>query len=127
MKVRRGLSKVSKFRVIKNRRAYLRRRRIRRFLTLAVIVAIFAHIANITYTIRMNRLEELKAELVAYQEQYAEVMLRQGFYLNQVVRLEDEEYIAMLARERYFRSLPNEIVFRVLDDSIFSSEITDEN
>jgi len=127
MKIERGLNKVPKFRVIKNRRAYLRGRRIRRFLTLAIIVTIFAYATHIIYVTQMNRLDELKVELKAYQAEHDEVMLRQGFYLNQVVRLEDEDYVAMLARERYFRSLSNEIVFRIIDgDSINSFEIADE-
>jgi len=73
----------------------------------------------------MNRLEEVRAELAAYQEEYADVMLRQGFYENQVIRLQDEDYIAMLARERHFMSLPNEIIFTFRDAPL--SETTDEN
>ena len=119
---------MAKFRVIKNRKAYFRRRRIRRFLTLAVIVTIFAYAAHSTYANRMNRLEEVRAELAAYQEEYADVMLRQGFYSNQVIRLKDEDYIAMLARERHFMSLPNEIIFTFRDaDRSALSETTDEN
>ena len=116
---------MAKFKVIKNRKAHLRRRRIRRFLTLTTIVTIFAYAAHATYANRINRIEAARAELEAYQEQYDEVMLRQEFYLNQVTRLEDEDYIAMLARERHFRSLPNEIVFRIVDDSTLSSVTTD--
>ena len=117
---------MAKYRVIKNRKAHLRRRRIRRFLTLAMIVMIFVYAAHRTYANQMNRLEEARAELAAYQEQFDEVMLRQGYYENQVVRLQDEDYIAMLAREQHFMSLPNEIVFRVIDRSALLSEITDE-
>jgi cell division protein DivIC len=80
-----------------------------------MLTTIFAYAVHTIHANRTARLEELTAELNAYQEEYESVMLRQGFYLNQVVRLEDEDYIAMLARERYFRSLPNEIVFRVRD------------
>jgi len=70
----------------------------------------------------MNRLEEMQLELEAYRERHNEVLLRQGFYNNQILRLEDEDYVAMLARE-HLRSLPNEIVFRVID----SEEIEHEN
>ena len=119
------LRKMAKFKVIKNRRAYLRRRRFRRFLTLATIVTIFAYAAHTTYAIRVNRLNSAREELASYQEKYDEIMLRQEFYENQVIRLEDEDYIAMLARERHFRALPNEIVFRFVDDSILSSVTTE--
>jgi len=95
---------------------------------LAIIVTVFVYAAHHTYANRMNRLEEVRAELAAYQEQYDEVMLRQGYYENQVIRLEDEDYIAMLARERHFMSLPNEIVFtfRAASSSTALTETTDE-
>jgi len=105
---------MAKYRVIKSRRAYLRRRSVRRFLTLAIIVGVFVYAAYSTYHTRLNQLEEMRSELEVYREIYDEVMLRQGFYRNQILRLEDEDYVAMLAREN-LRSLPNEIIFRVID------------
>lgn len=90
------------------------------------MVTIFAYAAHTTYANRMNRIEEARAELAVYQEQHADVMLRQGYYKNQIIRLEDEDYIAMLARERY-RSLPDEIVFRIIDDPIGETDEYDEN
>ena len=116
-----------KLNVIKNKKAYLRRRKLRRFLTLIAIMTIFAYATHLTYTTRMNRLEQLQAELEMYNEEYEQVMLRQGFYLNQVLRLEDEDYIAMLARQRYFRTLEHELVFRILDESIDTLDATDEH
>jgi len=116
---------MAKYRVIKNRKAHLRRRSIRRFLTLAIIVTIFAYVAHQTYAHRLNRLEETRAELAAYEAWYDEVMLRQGYYENQVIRLQDEDYVAMLAREQHFMSLPNEIVFRIANHTTRSLEITD--
>ena len=118
---------MAKYRVIKNRKAYLRRRRIRRFLTLAMIVMIFAYVAHRTYANQKNRLEVARAELAVYQERYDEVVLRQGYYENQVIRLQDEDYIAMLAREQHFMSLPNEIVFRIGNRSTLSLEIIDQS
>ena len=115
---------MANLRVIKNRRAYLRRRRIRRFLTMAVIVTIFTYMAHTTYVNRVALLEVARAELAVYQEQYDDVRLRQGYYKNQIIRLEDEDYIAMLAREQY-RSLPGEIVFRIVDGPMRQAEIID--
>lgn len=114
---------MARYRVIRNRKAYLRRRGIRRFLSLAIIITIFAYATYSTYLNRMKRLEEIRMERAVYEETLDEVLLRQGFYNNQIVRLKDEDYIAMLARE-YLRSLPNEIVFRVIGDEI---ETVDEN
>jgi len=103
------------YRVIKNKKAYLRRRRIRFFLVTTILIGIFAYTAHTTYANRLSRLEEARLELQMYQEQYDEIMLRQGFYYNQITRLEDESYILMFARERHFWSLPGEVIFRFTD------------
>jgi len=116
---------MASFKVVRNRKAYLRRRKMRRFLTVMTIVIIFAYATHATYVNRVNQIEDALEELAAYEEQYEEVMLRQEFYLNQVIRLGDEDYIAMLARERHFMSLPDEIIFRFVNDSTNSSATTD--
>ena len=123
--MKRSPGKMANFKVVKNRKVYLRRRRLRRFLTLTTIVIIFAYATHATYVNRMNQIEVALAELETYKEQYDGIRLRQEFYLNQVIRLEDEDYIAMLARERHFMSLPNEIIFRFVNDSTHSSATTD--
>ena len=123
--MKRSPGKMANFKVVKNKKAYLRKRRMRRFLTLMTIVIIFAYATHVTYVNRMNKIEDALAELAEYKEQYDAIKLRQEFYLNQVIRLGDEDYIAMLARERHFMSLPNEIIFRFVNDSTNSSATTD--
>jgi len=108
---------MTELRVIKNRKAKIRRKRIRRFTTLGILAGIFSFAIYITYVNSNARLEHLRAELEYYQTIQNEVMLSQRYYLNQIVRLEDEEYIAMLARQRYRVSLPDETVFRIINVS----------
>ncbi|MCL1989765.1 MAG: hypothetical protein FWG67_02630 [Defluviitaleaceae bacterium] len=117
---------MAKYRVIRNKKAYLKRRSLRRFLTLITLMSIFLYAAHVIYTNRMYRLDEMKEALVLYQEKYEEVMLRQGFYENQMIRLEDEDYVAMLARE-HLRSLPHEIVFRIMGSEATATNEDDEN
>ena len=105
---------MAKFRVIKNKR-HLRRRRMRCFLTVTVVAGVFAYAIHTMHASRVTRLEEAEATLASYQAQLDEIMLRQGFYENQIIRFEDEDYVTMFARERYFFSLPDEIIFRVID------------
>ena len=124
MMMKKGLRLMAKYRVIRNKKSYLRRRRFRRFLTLTIIGATFLYTAHMIYENRMDQLDAMKEELAHYQERYNETMLRQGFYENQIVRLEDEEYVAMLARG-YLRSLPDEIVFRLIGSD--AQLVTDED
>jgi len=113
-------------RVIRNSRRR-RRQRIRRFLVVGIIITAFTYMTYSIYATQRTRLDEARTELAYYQQTLDEVMLRQGFYQNQVVRLEDEDYIAMLARERYFRSLPNEVIFRLIDGGAESSILNVEH
>ena len=108
------MMEAQQLRVIRNSRRR-RQRKNRRLLMMAIIIASFTYMTYSIYTSRRAHLDEVRVELAHYQRELDEVMLRQGFYENQVIRLEDEGYIAMLARERYFRSLPNEIIFRLID------------
>ena len=117
------LEQAQQFRLIRSRRRRGRRRR--RLLVMAIIIGSFVYATYSIYASRRTQLIDIRAELEYYERELDEVMLRQGFYENQVVRLEDEDYIAMLARERLFRSLPNEIIFRLLDAS--ATDASDEN
>lgn len=101
-------------RMIRNSRRR-RQRRIRRLLVMTIIVASFTYMTFSIYITSRAQLNDVRVALDYYQRELDEVMLRQGFYQNQVIRLEDEDYVAMLARERYFRSLPNEIIFRLIE------------
>ena len=109
-----------KFRVINNRKRRLRTFAARRFVTVSFIVAIFVVAGFTLYTDRIGRLARATELLESYEAEHANILLRQGFYLNEIIRLEDDDYIAMLAREQYFRSLPHEMVF------IIGEMVTDE-
>ena len=115
---------MAQFRVIRSRK--MRRRKIRRFLTLTILVTIFVYAASTVYASRRSQLNEVRATLEIYQQELDEILLRQGYYENQVIRLEDEDYIAMLARERYNRTRPNEIVFRIQDASDIYDELDED-
>jgi len=106
---------MAKFKVIKNRKKFLVRRRIRRIVTLFSIVAFFAFMIYRTFQSRTDELNQTRLTLQYYQSEFDEIMLRQGFYTNQIARLNDEDYVAMLARGRHFRSRENEIIFRIIE------------
>ena len=102
--------------VISNNKSHRRRLGIRRFVTITFISMVFVVSGYLIYSVRIRNLNTALAQLEYYEEKYSEMILRQDFYSNEIVRLGDEDYIAMLARQRYFRSLPNEILFRISDE-----------
>jgi len=117
---------VEKLRVIRNNKRYLRKLAIRRFMTMILMVVVFVCASYVLYANRIQRLNDVTSQLEAYEAELADIMLRQGFYENQVIRLEDDEFVAMFARQHYFRSLPHEIVFRIAEEEVDSS-IEDED
>lgn len=95
---------------------------LRRYLTVGFLTAVFGIAALTIYGGRQARLTAAEARLADYRSQYEEVLLQRDQYLNQISKLEQEEYVAMLARSKYFKSLPGELIFRFLD-SIEGDEI----
>ena len=113
------------FRVIRNRKAYRRKMAFRRFVTVSFILGVFVVLGLTMYRSRAVQLQEAQAQLDHYEANLSSVLLRQGYYLNEMVRLGDDDYVAMLARQ-HLLSLPDETVF-IIEDSPRVSESTEEN
>lgn len=113
------------FRVITNRKAYRRQLAVRRFMTVSLILGLFVFAGYTMRRSRMELLEEATAQLEYYESLLADVKMRQGYYENEIVRLGNEDYVAMLARE-HLLSMPNETVF-IIKDSDLMSESGEEN
>lgn len=113
------------FRVIRNKKVYRRKLAVRRFVTMSLILGIFVFAGYTMYRNRMKHLEAAITQLAYDESRLSDVMLRQGYYLNEIVRLGDENYVAMLAREHLF-SLPHETVF-IIEDVDVIVESGEEN
>ena len=96
----------------KNRK---RRRQLlyRRALTMSLLIGFFIVAGAFMYTGRLAKLTEAKENLAAYQQQYGELIAKQEYYRNEISKLENEDYIAKLAREKYFKSEEGEILFKL--------------
>ncbi len=108
--------------ITKQNRKRRRKNAIRRFLTVFVLVASLATLGYFTYTERLNRLVEAKAHLEQYEDEYSKLVEKEEYYRNEISKLENEDYIAKLAREKYFKSEEGEIIFKLPDDSKELSE-----
>lgn len=65
------------------------------------------------YMGRLAKLTEAKEILATYQQQYDELIAKEEYYRNEISKLENEDYIAQLAREKYFKSEEGEILFKL--------------
>lgn len=95
---------------IKQRQKVLSRRRLAVFFVFAAIICIALVSARMNQNARLAEKEEEKRqaqeELVAAKEQQEMLKL-------QITKLEDDEYIAKLARKEYFLSEEGEIIFTI--------------
>lgn len=113
---------MERLRVIRNNKRYLRKLAARRFITMSLMVFVFLCASYVLYASRIQRLNNVTEQLEIYEAELADIMLRQGFYENEIIRLQDDDYVAMLARGQHFRSLPHEMVFRIAEEEVDSSD-----
>ncbi|MBM6616094.1 FtsB family cell division protein [Bacillus suaedaesalsae] len=89
---------------------------IRRFAVFGIITAITGYFMistffsqNAAYENKLAEKEQLKHELVQMQKE-------QGKLEEEIVKLNDDEYIAKIARRDYFLSDENEIIFSIPEE-----------
>ncbi|HAX72051.1 MAG TPA: hypothetical protein DCY20_00860 [Firmicutes bacterium] len=68
------------------------------------------------YGTRLEKLKEAENQLAEYEEQYLELIEIEEYYRAEISKLENEDYIARLAREKYFKSEEGEILFKFPDN-----------
>ncbi len=97
----------------KRRKIAKRKRNVRRFVTVGAMGLFLGMLFSVTYTDRQDKLREAERQLAAYEEQYEQLQTQEEYYRQEISKLENEDYIARLARERYFKSEEGEITFKL--------------
>ncbi|QTD40260.1 septum formation initiator family protein [Sporosarcina sp. Te-1] len=90
------------------------KKRLKRKLTIYAILAllVFGAFTN-TFVQQKRALEKKEQEKAEVMANLKEVQEEQETLKQQLVKLDDDEYIAKLARKHYFLSEKNEIIFSV--------------
>ena len=99
------------------------RRRILVFGLLASIILVFLVSMSFTQNKRLAEKQQQREKVVA---ELAEVKEQQEFLNLQIAKLEDDEYIAKLARKEYFLSDDGEIIFTI-PENIEKDKKSDKN
>ena len=89
------------------------RRRMFVFGIIATVILFFLIKTNISQNARLAQKEQQKEEVLAQLE---EVKEKQELLNLQIAKLEDDDYIAKLARKEFFLSEDGEIIFTIPDD-----------
>ncbi|MGM9950763.1 MAG: septum formation initiator family protein [Lysinibacillus sp.] len=95
---------------IRQRKRVLSRRRLVVFFAFAAVVCIVLGSAMLNQNARLAEKEEEKRQV---QEELATVKEQQEMLKLQITKLEDDDYIAKLARKEYFLSEDGEIIFTI--------------
>ena len=106
------------------------KKRLRRAATLAVMGLFLGALGYVTFADRIVKLRETERQLVEYEKQYEQLKTQEEYYRQEISKLENEDYIALLARERYFKSEEGEIIFKLpksQEDPLASSDEDETN
>ena len=99
------------------------RRRLTLYFTVALLL--IAGLTNFLFH-QKSRLEGKEADLAAVQQTLNEALEQQEMLKLQIAKLEDDEYIAKLARKEYFLSEEGEIIFTMPESSESEDEKSNE-
>ncbi|WP_431028599.1 FtsB family cell division protein [Lysinibacillus sp. LZ02] len=110
----RSNANLAKQQQMRHRQKVLSRRRLAVFTVLATAVCV----ALVSMMMNQNtRLAEKEAQKIEVQAQLTAVKEQQDMLKLQIAKLEDDEYIAKLARKEYFLSEEGEIIFTIPKDN----------
>lgn len=110
----RSKANIAKQQQMKKRQKVLSRRRLAVFFVVAAAVCI---VLVSTMVSQKARLAEKEAQKINVQEELMAVQEQQQMLELQIAKLQDDEYIAKLARKEYFLSEEGEIIFTIPKES----------
>jgi cell division protein DivIC len=85
----------------------------RRLAAYVVLAGVITFLMISTYISQLSALEEKVSEKKQLQKQLSGLEKQQQILEEEIVKLNDDEYIAKLARKEYFLSEENEIIFNL--------------
>ena len=89
---------------------------IRRIGLLALFAAVFSYFMISTILTQASALEHKKMEKKQLEQKLTGLKKQQSILEEEIVKLNDDEYIAKLARSEYFLSEKNEIIFNLPEE-----------
>jgi cell division protein DivIC len=93
--------------------SYRRRGLVRRLTAFGIIVSVVGYLMISTFLSQTSAHENKIMEREHLQSELKEMKKKQGKLEEEVVKLNDDEYIAKIARRDYFLSEENEIIFSI--------------
>jgi len=88
----------------------------RRLAVFALFASVISYLMISTFISQSASLENKKVEKERLEQKLASLEKKQEILDEEIVKLNDDEYIAKLARKEYFLSEKNEIIFNLPKD-----------
>lgn len=88
----------------------------RRLAVFGIIALASVYLLVSTLILRNHQLEVKQAEKAKLEKKLADLKKKKTYLQDEVVKLNDDNYIAKLARSEYFLSEKGEIIFNIPDD-----------
>ncbi|MFT9600966.1 FtsB family cell division protein [Mesobacillus sp.] len=85
----------------------------RRLAVFALFASVISYLMISTYISQSAALEKKQVEKEQLEQKLASLQKKQEILDEEIVKLNDDEYIAKLARKEYFLSEKNEIIFNL--------------
>ncbi|MBT2684396.1 septum formation initiator family protein [Bacillus sp. ISL-37] len=85
----------------------------RRLAVFALFASVISYLMISTYISQSSALEKKQVEKEQLEQKLASLQKKQEILDEEIVKLNDDEYIAKLARKEYFLSEKNEIIFNL--------------
>ena len=90
---------------------------LRRLSVFFVFASLLTYLMISSYISQTTKLESTLAQKQKLNHQLADIKKQQTILKEDIVKLNDDDYIAKLARKEYFFSKKGEIIFNIPDDS----------
>lgn len=85
----------------------------RRLAVFALFASVISYLMISTFISQSAALEKKEADKAQLEQKLANLQKKQEILDEEIVKLNDDEYIAKLARKEYFLSEKNEIIFNL--------------
>ncbi|MCM3667095.1 septum formation initiator family protein [Mesobacillus subterraneus] len=85
----------------------------RRLAVFALFASVISYLMISTFITQSSALDKKQAEKERLEQKLAGLQKKQEILDEEIVKLNDDEYIAKLARKEYFLSEKNEIIFNL--------------
>ena len=94
--------------------------------SLIIFTGLFAIILVATVFNDIRVIKQNKEETKAYNEKYQKLLEEEASLNSEVIKLQDPEYVARYAREKFMYTKDGELILKIVDGEVLTTDEVDE-